>query len=511
MNIERTKNATRNIIWGVIEKIITLLLPFLTRTVLIKVLGSEYLGLNSLFTSVLQVLSISELGFGSAIVFSMYKPIADDNKELLCALLNLYRKVYHVIGCIILVAGLVIAPFIDYFINGNPPSDVNVHILYLIYLANTVLSYFLFAYKQALFTAYQRNDLISKRTTLVNLCSNALMIASLLIIRNYYAYVIIVPLATICTNLLNAYLANKMYPDLVCKGKITKEMASGIKKRIMGLVSFKIYGVIFSSVDTIVISAFLGLKTLAIYNNYYYVQTSIIGFMTILTSSITAGIGNKMVTNSREDNYRDFMKVTFMNAWLSSFCAVCLVCLYQHFMTWWVGEDLTFPIHTMLLMVAYFFLPRVSTITFTYREAAGLWWEDRFRPLVAAAVNLAVNLLLVRIIGVDGVIISTILCTIFINIPWGAYILFKNYFYKKPWEYYRQLFIYIFVTAFVATVTWFLCSLLPDTGFFVMLLKGLICVVISNLLFVAAYCKKKEFKESKEILFTMIVKIKSRK
>ena len=293
--------------------------------------------------------------------------------------------------------------------------------------------------------------------------------------------------------------------------KITKEMASGIKKRIMGLVSFKIYGVIFSSVDTIVISAFLGLKTLAIYNNYYYVQTSIIGFMTILTSSITAGIGNKMVTNSREDNYRDFMKVTFMNAWLSSFCAVCLVCLYQHFMTWWVGEDLTFPIHTMLLMVAYFFLPRVSTITFTYREAAGLWWEDRFRPLVAAAVNLAVNLLLVRIIGVDGVIISTILCTIFINIPWGAYILFKNYFYKKPWEYYRQLFICIFVTAFVATVTWFLCSLLPDTGFFVMLLKGLICVVISNLLFVAAYCKKKEFKESKEILFTMIVKIKSRK
>lgn len=508
MKIERTKNAARNIVWGVIEKIITLLIPFLTRTVLIKVLGSEYLGLNSLFTSVLQVLSISELGFGSAIVFSMYKPIAKDNKEVLCALLNLYKKTYHVVGYVILVAGLAVAPFIDHFISGNPPSDVNVHILYLIYLANTVLSYFLFAYKQALFTAHQRNDLISKRTTIVNLCSNALMIVSLLTLRNYYAYVIIVPLATICTNLLNAYLAKKMYPDIVCKGKISKEMTFGIKKRIMGLISFKIYGVIFSSVDTIVISAFLGLKMLAIYNNYYYIQTSIIGFMTILTASITAGIGNKMVTNSREDNYKDFMKVTFMNAWISGFCTVCLICLYQHFMTWWVGDDLTFPVHTMILMVAYFFFPRVSTMTFTYREAAGLWWEDRFRPLVAAIVNLGVNLLLVRIIGVDAVIISTILCTLFINIPWGSYILFKNYFQRKSWHYYIQLIIYTVITTCVAAITWGICSLLPDTGFFIMLVKGLICLIVPNLLFVVAYCKKKEFKESKDILFRMIGKIK---
>lgn len=502
----RTKNAVRNIGWGVVEKIIALLLPFFTRTVLIKTLGSEYLGLNSLFTSILQVLSITELGFGSAIVFSMYEPVARDDKALICALLKVYKKVYHVVGSVILIAGLCVLPFINHFISGDIPPGINIYVLYLIYLFNTVVSYFLFAYKTALFSAYQRNDLASKRTTFVSLTGNILMIVSLLIFRNYYVYVIFVPLSTIVTNIINAVLANKMFPDIKCMGTISNKMKSDMKKRIIGLISYKIYSVILSSVDTIVISAFLGLKILAIYNNYYYVQTAIIGFLSIIMASITAGIGNKMVTNSREDNYLDFQKVTFINAWISSWCSVCLVCLYQHFMTWWVGEDLTFSIHTMILMVVYFFFPRVSTVTFTYREAAGLWWEDRFRPIIATMVNLALNIYLVKKIGVDGVIISTIVCTIFINIPWGSYVLFKNYFRIKPWKYYLKLICYTLATICVALVSWLICSLLPNSGFAALLFKGVICAVIPNIMFLIIYCRTKEYKEAKEIFFGIFSK-----
>ena len=510
MKINRTKNAVRNAAWGMVSKVTSMLLPFFCRTIFIKYLGSEYLGLNSLFTSILSVLSITELGFGSAVVFSMYRPIAEDDKATIRALLNVYRKIYRVVGTIILIAGLAVTPFLHYFIKGDPPSDINVYVLYLIYLANTVMSYFLYSYKASLFSAHHRTDVSSKREALLSFGSNIVQILTMIFIRNYYAYVIVVPLTTIASNIWNAVLAKKMYPDLEPEGTISKEMATGIKKRIAGLVSFKIYGVVFTTVDTIVISACIGLTPLAIYNNYYYLQNTIIGFMTILTASITAGVGNKMITNSREDNYKDFQKVTFMNAWMCSFCAVALVCLYNHFMTWWVGKELTFPTHTMLLMVLYFFLPRVSTMTYTYREAAGLWWEDRFRPLIATVVNLSVNLILVQFIGMDGVIISTLICTIFINIPWGSYILFKNYFHMKPWEYYGKLIIYIGVTAAVAGLTWLVCSLLPDTGLIPMLIKGVICLIIPNVLFLLVYHRMKEFKESKELFMRLTAGIRGR-
>ncbi|MDO4363946.1 MAG: polysaccharide biosynthesis protein [Clostridia bacterium] len=490
------------------EKTVTVLLPFICRTIFIKVLGSEYLGLNSLFSSILQVLSISELGIGTAIVFSMYRPIAEDNEELLCALLNVYRKVYKVIGTIILAVGLAILPILPKLIKGTYPDDVNIYILYLIFLFNTVIGYYLFAYKQALFSAYQRNDLLSKRATIINIVSNLLQIVLLIVTRNYYVYILVSPIATIANNIINAYLANKMYPNIHCRGSITSEMKKSIKKRIVGLLSFKIYNVVFASVDTIVISSFLGLTPLAKYNNYYYIQTSIIGFLAILTASITAGVGNKMITDSVDDNYRDFKNFTFANGWLTSWCTVCLLCLYQHFIKSWVGESYLFPFSTMYLMVLYFFLPRLTTMTYTYREAAGLWWEDRFRPLVATGVNLVVNIILVQIIGMNGVIISTLICTIFINVPWGSYILFKNYFKRSVKEYFGQLFYYLIVTNIAGFITLYICNLLPEEGWIYLFVKALICCFVPNIIFFVFYRKMEEFKYAKILAERVFNKIK---
>lgn len=504
---ERTKNATRNIAWGIMERMLAVIFPFISRTVLIKVLGAEYLGLNSLFTSILQVLSISELGIGTAIVFSMYRPIAEDDEVTVCALLNFYRKIYYLIGTIILVCGLLIVPFLPRLIKGDVPNGISIYVLYFMYLANTVVSFYLFAYKQALFSAYQRNDLISKRAMIISTTTQILQIILLLIFKNYYIYVIVIPLSTVVTNLANAYLAKKMFPKLKCAGAIPDDLKESLKRRIIGLVSFKIYGVIFTSVDTIVISAFLGLTQLAIYNNYYYIQTSIIGFLTIFTASITAGVGNKMVTNSKVDNYEDFKRLTFANGWLSSWCAVCLLCLYQHFMTTWVGPELTFATPTMVLMVVYFLLPRITTMTFTYREAAGLWWEDRIRPLVSAVVNIVVNIVLVKIIGINGVIISTLLCTVCINIPWGSIILFKNYFKISPKEYFLKIIFYVVTTGIVGGVTYFICAFLPSIGWLYLFLKGAICVIVPNMLFYCFYRNKKEFLFFSELLHKMKDKV----
>lgn len=493
MKIERTSNASRNIAWGIIEKMVAILLPFITRTVMIKVLGAEYLGLNSLFTSILSVLSISELGFGSAIVFSMYKPISEDDNETICALLNVYKKIYNIIGSIILVCGLCVIPFLPKLISGDYPADINLYVLYVIYLLNTVISYYLFAYKTALFSAYQRNDLASKISAIINFLSNIVCTLVLFTVRNYYAYTLVIPLTTIATNVATAYLSKKTFPDIVCKGNISKDMKEGIKKRIIGLLSFKIYNVIFTSVDTIVISGFLGLTPLAIFNNYYYIQSGVVAFLSVLTNSITAGVGNKMVTDSKEENYSDFKKFVFANGWICSWCAVCLFCLYQHFMVIWMGEELVFPFSTMLLMVLYFLIPRITTMTYTYREAAGLWWEDRFRPLVSTVFNLVINIVLVKLIGMNGVIISTLLCTVLINVPWGTIILFNKYFMCSPKEYFLKIIYYIAVTVVASGVSLAVCNLFTSAGIIALFVKFLICVIVPNIVFWLFYRKMSEY------------------
>ena len=504
MVINRKKNASRNIVWGIFEKIAKILFPFITRTVLIKTLGAEYLGLNSLFTSVLQVLSISELGVGTAIVFSMYEPIAHDNEKKVCALLNLYRKIYYIIGLIILIVGLLVTPFLHYMIKDDYTITINIYLLFLIYLFDTVIGYFLYSYKISLFMAYQRNDIISKVSSLLALLCNTFQVLMLICFRNYYIFVLVIPIITILQNIIQAYLAKKHFPTIVCKGDISLDEKKELKKRIVGLLSFKIYGVIFDAVDAVVVSTFLGLTTLAIYNNYYYIQKAIISFLLVITSSITAGIGNKMVTNNCRDNYKDLINFSFVNGWICSWCAICLLCLYQTFMKIWMGEKLMFQFSTVLLIVIYFLIPRLTNLTYTYREAAGLWWQDRFRPLVSSIVNICANLILVKFIGINGVIISTILCTVFINVPWGTYILFKYYFKCSSKEYMMKIVFYILNTIWVGGLTLFVCSLIRlSDQLLEFVIKVGICCIIPNVLFWIVYRTTKEYINMKRFLSTI--------
>lgn len=501
MKINRTKNSVDNIFTGMIAMLICKIAPFLCRTVFIHTLGAQYLGLSSLFSSVLSVLSLADLGFGSALVFSMYKPIAEDDVDTMCALLKLYRKVYHIVGTVILVAGLAVLPFIPHLIaNKTYPSDINIYVIYIIYLVGTCISYFMYAYKTSLIGAHQRSSVSNKVGVVMSILTNLVQILILVATHNFYAYVVIGPCFTIINNLVMVRIVNKMFPQYECRGKVKPEMMEDIKKRVKGLIVYKIYGVIFSSVDTIVISAFLGLSMLAAFSNYNLIIISVVGFLEVIKTSITAGIGNSIVVESVEKNYNDFKKLVFMNGWIVSWSAICMLCLYQHFMKMWAGTELMLGNDTMVLMVLYFFLPRVTTMTYQYREAAGLWYEDRYRPLVSTAVNLTVNLILVNIIGINGVIISTLICTVFINVPWGSYVLFKKYFNRSAVPYYLRMLYYVFCAGIVGVVTYFACSFLPEDGIISFLLKGIICLIVPNILLLIIYRRRSEFKESKVLV-----------
>lgn len=497
MKINRTKNAVRNIVFGMLLKIYQIAVPFLMRTAMIYYMGVQYLGLNSLFSSILQVLNLAELGVGSAMVFSMYKPIAEDDKTTICALMRMYRTYYRIIGAVIGVIGGLITPFIPYLIKSDLPAGLNIYALYLLNLAATVLSYWLFAYKNCLISAHQRNDIGSKIQLVTNTIQFGIQLVIIIYIRNYYLYLIVMLAMQVVTNICTAIVANRMFPAYVPEGRLDPTVTKKINGRIRDLFTAKLGGVVVGSVDTIVISAFLGLTVLAVYQNYYFILSSVIGFISIVFGSCTAGIGNSIIVESKQKNYDDLKKFTFIISWITGTCVCCFACLYQPFMELWVGKELMLEFSAVICFCIYFFVFEINQLLNTYKDAAGIWHEDRFRPLVTAIVNLSLNLLMVQFLGVYGIILSTVLSMLFVGMPWLLHNLFTILFDKKElYVYLLRLGFYAAVSFVVCLVCCIICFHLELSGFMGLIVRGIVCVLISNISFYFAYCKMPEFSQS---------------
>ena len=487
MRIERTKNATRNIVVGMILKIYQLLVPFVIRTVMIHMLGMEYLGLNSLFTSILQVLNLAELGVGSAMVFSMYKPIAEDDVATINDLMKLYQVYYRIIGMIILVVGVILTPFIPKLIKSDIPQGLNIYILYFLNLAATVMSYWLFAYKNCLLTAHQRNDVISKVTIITNTAMYLGQILVLVLLKNYYAYLVIALIGQILLNIYTAKASDKMFPEYQPSKSFNKELSKGINQRIRDLFTSKVGEIIVNSADSIVISAFLGLTILASYNSYFYILSAILSFVTLFLQACTAGIGNSLITETIEKNYKDLKKMTLMVVWIAGFCSCCLMCLYQPFMELWIGEDNILSVRCVACFVIYFFFRCLNQLLVMYKDAAGMWHEDRFRPLTTALANLALNLVLVQIIGIYGVLLSTVISTLVIGMPWIIHNLFTVIFHRSTREFIQNLLFYIIISTISVGLSYFVCKRLPFNGISLIIVSLIICCCIPNFIYLMAY------------------------
>ena len=502
MKIERTKNAKAGILTGVLNRLVNLVLPFITRTVLLYVLGTEYLGLSGLFSSLLSFLALAELGVSNALVYSMYKPIAEGNEDEVCALLNLYRKLYRMIGTFILAAGLACVPFLPRLIKGHVPADINLYVLYGLYLTNTVCSYFLFAYQGSLLYAHQRTDVDNLINSAIPTVSWVLQMGALLIFRSYYAYVVFLPIATIATNFVRLFHVKRFFPQYKPRGKVAPELEMSIYKKMKALLGAKISTTVLHSSDSIVISAFLGLTMVTIYGNYHYIMNAIGGFLGIVYSAILPGIGNSLVTETMEKNYQDFKKFTFLSQWLVGWCAVCLLCLYQPFMRLWAGEALLLPFSVVILIAIYFILYQGRKVVITYKDAAGLWWEDRFRPFVMAGTNLISNLIMVQFIGIWGIVLSTIL-SLLVSIPWETYTVFKYVFKRSPKEYALSQAQFLLVLTVASAVTLGICQVASE-GILAILIRGCICVVVPNVIFFLAFRRREEFADAKALLLRVI-------
>lgn len=509
MRLERKKNTIRNSIWGIINRIVALLGPFLIRTLIIYKLGTEYLGLSSLFTSILQVLSMAELGFGSAIAYSMYGPIANNDEELICELLNLFRKIYKIVGTVILGVGILFMPVLHLFICEDVPEDINIYYLYLLYLLNASISYFMFAYKSVLFSAFQREDIISKVYSVLLIIQYGAQAVVLMILENYYFYYMLVPVISVINNIIINNLSKKYYPFYYPSGTVPDNILKDVKEKVGGTVVSKFCGLTRNTFDNIIISSFLGLTTVAIYGNYYYILSNIASVLVILVTSMKAGIGNSVALESLEKNYHDYNKFTFMYSLIASWCAICLLCLYQPFMELWVGTKNMFPFCIVVLLCVYFLWQTMGDITNAYSGAVGLWWENRYRTIFESVSNLILNICLGYFWGVFGIVLATVITLFFFNFIWQTKILYDNYFKGySVFSYICNYIKYILITVLVGGVCLVICHMIDIDLTVNLFVRGVICVIIPGSMFYIIYRRNPLFVESKALVLKLLNKFK---
>ena len=497
MKLERTKNAARNVVFDGMMEMVNVLFPFVIRSVMLHYLGTEYLGLNGLFKSILNFLNLAELGVGSAMVFSMYKPIAEDDTPAICALLRLYRTLYRIIGLAIAAVGLLLIPVLHSFIKGDLPADMNLYVLYLMNLGNTVLTYWLFAYKSSLLQAHQRRDLISKVTLAVRLTEYTLKILILVFTRNYYLYLAIQLVCQIVINVLIAVCASKLYPRYVPIGNLPRDKTQDIFRRVRDLFTSKLSATVFDAADTLVISAFMGLTVLALYQNYYFIITALRMMLVVLLNACMAGVGNKLVMESKQANYRDLEKISLLFLWVLGVSSSMLLCLYQPFIHVWMGEDNSLAIGLVFCFVVYYYSMGANKLINMFKDAAGIWRVDRWRPLTAALVNLGLNLLTVRRLGLYGVLLSSVFSIVFIQIPWLFRNLFCEVFPRQCMGKYIRLFCGLAAVALISCgASWLVCGLFALNVWSTLLLNAALSFLIPNLCYYIFYGRNPLFRES---------------
>ena len=497
MKLERTKNAARNIVFDGTLEMVNMLFPFVIRSVMLRCLGTEYLGLNGLFKSLLTFLNLAELGVGSAMVFSMYKPIAEDDTPAICALLRLYRTLYRIIGLVIAAAGLLLMPFLPKLIKSGLPAGMNLYVLYLMNLGNTVVTYWLFAYRSSLLQAHQRRDVISKVSLAVRMTEYILKILILVFARNYYLYLAVQLLCQIAVNILTAVCAAKMYPRYTPREKLPKEVTRDIFRRVRDLFTSKLSATVFDSADTLVISAFMGLTVLAVYQNYYFIITALRMMLVVVLNACMAGVGNKLVMESKEANYRDLEKISFLFLWILTVSSSMLLCMYQPFIHIWMGEENMLAVGIVPCFVVYYYSMGANKMINMFKDAAGIWRKDRWRPLTAALVNLTLNLVTVRWLGLYGVLLSSVFSVVFIQIPWLFHNLFQEVFPRPFMGRYIRLFCGVTAAALISSgASWLICGLFTLNMWPALVLNAAVSFLVPNLCYFAVYGRNPVFRES---------------
>lgn len=489
----RTKSSIKNIIYTVGGQLTKELLAFAVRTVFIKTLAAEYLGVNGLFTNILSFLSLAEMGVGSALVFSMYKPMADHDEEQLKMYMAVYRRVYTFIGILVLTIGFSLTPFLDFFMKERP-DIAHLELIYILYVLNTGATYF-FAYKGSIFNADQRAYVVTANTTIFNAVQSIARIAILLLTRNFIAYLTVSIAIVYVQNFVIARKADKAYPFLKEKNvkKISKEESTTLKKNIGALLMHKIGSVILNSSDNLIISKFVSVVSVGLYSNYSLLINAIKTTFDMLMGSITTSVGNLCAKESKEKMLQVHNAILLLNIWIASFCVICLYNLLNPFVKLWIGEQYLFSYTTILVILISFYIQITMRTSEIFKSALGLFWNDRYAPIAQCILNIIISVILVQRMEIVGIFVGTSVAMLLTKWWITPYVVFKHKFGVWIGCYFIKYFSFTLVGVIGFVITTFLVSLIKDGSIIAFICKMFVSATIPNIIFILLLRKTPEF------------------
>jgi len=500
----RSLNTIKNMYVSLIFHSLNIVLTFVCRTVFIKLLATEYLGLSGLFTNILSVLSLSELGIGNAIIINLYKPLAEKNENAICKYMNFYCRAYRVIGCFILLFGLVSMPFLEHMVKTSVEIP-NIELIYFLFVTNSAVSYFC-AYKRTILTADQKEYINTVNRNVFLIIQNIFQIIVLILTNSYVLYVCVMVLCTILSNIRIMSIANKKYPYLnTNKTKLNSDEIKELIKSLKAILYHKAGNTILNSTDNIIISVILGVYWVGLYSNYSMIIGVVTTFALIVFSACSASIGNFNAVESNEKVFKMFKVVSFIGFWIYGFCSICFLILFQPFIELWIGNQYKLDNITLLIIVVAFFLKGIINITTTFLDVTKLFIKTRMIPWIMAGINLIISIILAKNIGLVGVFVGTVVSYVLTEFWINPYVLCKYKFNVKFYVYLKFMIYHLLVILLVGIVAY---SVVGNIENFV--IKTVLTVVLAGFLPVLCYYKTDEFKYLYNILKT-IIKIKKNK
>ena len=503
----RTKNSIKNIYISILTQIIITLLGFVSRKVFLDSLGTEYLGVNGLLSNVLSMLSLVEGGIGTSIVYNLYKPLAENDEPRIIALVQLYKKLYGILAIIIFGLSLTLYPFLGILIkDGSTISSIN--IIYFIFVFKNMISY-LNAHKWSLINADQKGYILAKYNLIFSVVTTISKIIVLLITNNYILFLLIEAAIFIIQNLWNGKVVNERYSYIRTKKKyiVEKDVKNNLITNVKALFLHNIGSYCIFGTDNILISAFINVKAVGLYSNYTMIISQLSSLLTPILGGIGASVGNLIATESKEKSYEVFNVTYFVNFWIYSVCVIFLYNLLESFIEWWLGSGLLLDKLTFLTVLINFYISGMRNSIITFKSKAGIFDNDKYIPLIESLINLGSSIILVNYFGLAGIFMGTTISTITMPLWIQAKLVYNNIFNKSVKKYFEKYVIYLIITILVGSLTTYICSLISLNGFISLIVKGVICMVIPNIIYLIIFYRTKELQQILNIFINIFKKL----
>ena len=483
MKGSRKQFAIKNITFNIVNKLLTLILSFVSRSVFIWEFGVNYLGINGLFTDVLALLSMADLGFGIAMVYSFYEQLKNNNYEKIAGLIGFYRKVYRIVALAVGVVGIAIIPILPYLINLNEYIP-NLYVYYVLSLLNVVFSY-LFVYKTSILSADQKNYVVVRISMFCNIFRTIIQILLILIFKNYVIYLSVAILFTLVNNIWASKIASREYPYIDGKVKISKSEQKVIYKNLFSVFLFKISSVLMNGTDNILISILVGTIAVGYYSNYLLIQNQIISFYAVLFASVTSSVGNLIVTEKAEKRYSVFQVEQGFGFIMSGILVPCYTVLINDFIKLWLGNEYLLDKLVVLAIGINMYLSCVLQPIWSFREATGLYRKTKWIMVICAVINILLSILLGKIWGITGIILASAISRLSTYVWYEPPILFKQYFEHDVLEFYKGLIKNTLLVCVNVVICYMVANFLPVMNLIQFVIEMIFILCISTTMAVA--------------------------